>query len=284
VLCSEENLGELHENGPLQGTRYRILSRVGSGAMGEVFLVEHAALGRRFVAKVLHARYSEADEYVARMRREARALGQLRHPNIVTITDFAITDAGRPFFVMEYLEGETLHERLRRHHVLPRQSALSFARQMLAALAAAHARGIVHRDIKPQNLFIQERPNAAPLLKVLDFGAARDTQSVVSGGVSVATKTGTVLGTLGYLSPEAADGQRVDQRADLYAVGLVLTVMLAGRLPKPVASPSTELARAALGLPANTADLSGAILRALAPSPAERFQNAEEFLAALPES
>jgi len=284
VLRSDETLGELLENGPLHGTRYRILSRIGSGAMGEVFLVEHATLGRRFVAKVLHAKYSEADEYVARMRREARALGQLRHPNIVAITDFAITETGRPFFVMEYLEGETLHEHLRLHQILPRHSAVAVARQMLAALGAAHARGIVHRDIKPQNLFLQARPNAVPLLKVLDFGAARDTQSVASSGVPLATRTGTVLGTLGYLSPEAADGQRVDQRADLYAVGLVLTVMLAGQLPKPAATSGGKVTEATLELPANTADLSGTILRALAFTPAERFQNAEEFLAALPES
>jgi serine/threonine protein kinase len=266
----------------LHGTRYSVVRPLGSGTMGEVFLVEHLDLGRRFVAKVLHAKYAEVPDYVARLRREGRALGQLRHPNIVAVTDFAETADGRPFIVMEYLEGCTLADELRDRGRLLRTEAITFARQTLSALGAAHGAGIVHRDIKPQNLFIQKRSGLAAVLKVLDFGAARDLQALASPAQHVSpTSTGTVVGTLGYLSPEGADGRRVDIRADIYAAGLVLTVMLAGHLPS---RQWTRFNVLDLGLPKDAQDdLAPAILKALEPDPGQRFQDSIEFLAMLPE-
>jgi serine/threonine protein kinase len=253
--------------------------------MGEVFLVQHATLGRRFVAKVLHAHHTHADDYVARLRREARTLGQIRHPNIVAVTDFDIAANGRPFIVMEFLQGQTLSDELKQRGRLPRSTALAYTRQLLSALAVTHSKGIVHRDIKPQNLFLHVQSGAPPVLKVLDFGAARDTQGFASASIPLATSTGTVVGSLGYLSPEGAEGQRVDLRADLYAVGLVLNVMLSGRLPRPTTGhrPGIQLTETELRLPKEVAaEIAPVILKALAADPALRFQSADEFQAALP--
>ena len=269
---------------PLRGTRYRAVDRLGMGTMGEVFLVEHLALGRRFVAKVLHSRHSQSDEYVARLRREARTLGQIRHPNIVAVTDFDLTQSGRPFIVMEYLDGHTLADELKTRRQLPESEVLTYTRQILSALAAAHVNGVVHRDVKPQNLFLHSRAGASPGIKVLDFGAARDTQGFAAQSPDEprATSTGTVVGTLGYLSPEGADGRRVDPRADLYAVGLVLTVMLSGNLPTPQ-SVQSSFVESDLLLPKRLRSaIAPVILKALAFDPDRRFQRAEEFLDALP--
>ncbi|HKO46293.1 MAG TPA: serine/threonine-protein kinase [Polyangiaceae bacterium] len=272
---------------PLHGTRYRTLRPLGMGNMGEVFLVEHTALGRRFVAKVLRSRHSRADEYVARLRREARTLGQIRHPHIVTVTDFDVTESGRPFIVMEHLEGRTLDAELRQLGRLPPSYALVYVRQVLSALGAAHAHGIIHRDVKPQNLFLHSQNGSLlPAIKVLDFGAARDTLGFAAPPIPLATSTGMVVGTPGYLSPEAANGQRVDLRADLYAVGLVLSVMLSGHLPserlrRPVAA---QIGESDLELPNEIrSQIAPLLLRALDRDPDKRFQSAAEFSAALPE-
>lgn len=254
------------------------------GSMGEVFLVEHIDLERKFVAKVLRLQHAETQEYVARFQREARTLGQIRHPNVVWVADFDFTADGRPFIIMEYLEGRTLAEELKLRGALPIAEALSYVRGVLSALAAAHAKGVVHRDIKPQNLFLHFRSAAATAIKILDFGAARDTQGVAlsARGGSLATSTGTVIGTLGYLSPEGADGRRVDLRADIYAVGLVLAVMLSGQLPGRVTGQMRERAAPDLELPEGGRHLAPAILKALAMHPDDRFQTADEFAAALP--
>ncbi|HEY5374159.1 MAG TPA: serine/threonine-protein kinase [Polyangiaceae bacterium] len=259
-----------------------MLRLLGMGTMGEVFLVEHSALGRRFVAKILHARHAGAADYVARLEREARTLGQMRHPNIVTATDFDVTGDGRPFFVMEYLEGHTLSDELKQRGRLPRADALLYVGQILSALTAAHAKGIIHRDIKPQNLFLHVQGGAPSTIKVLDFGAARDTKGFTPLAVPLATSTGAVVGTLAYLSPEGANGQRVDPRADLYAVGLVLSTMLSGHLPPAHRVPGNPFVEADLALPNDAQPIAPLILKALEIDPGRRFQSAEEFLVALP--
>jgi serine/threonine protein kinase len=252
--------------------------------MGEVFLVEHSALGRRFVAKILHARHASAADYVARLEREARTLGQMRHPNIVAATDFDVAEDGRPFFVMEYLEGHTLSDELQKRGRLPRADALLYAEQLLSALKAAHSKGIIHRDVKPQNLFLHVQSGAPSTIKVLDFGAARDTQGFSPLAVPLSTSTGAVVGTLAYLSPEGANGQRVDLRADLYAVGLVLSTMLSGRLPESPSGrvPGSPFLESGLGLPSDAQPIAPVILKALEFDAGRRFQSADEFLVALP--
>ena len=262
---------------PLRGTRYRTLRRLGLGTMGEVFLVEHAALRRRFVAKVLHARHAYSDEYVARFKREALTLGQIQHANIVAVTDFDVTEGGRPFIVMEYLDGRTLDDELKERGRLPSSEAFVYARQILSALEVAHSKGVVHRDIKPQNLLLHSQAGAMSVLKVLDFGAARDTQGFASPAVSHATSTGAVVGTFAYLSPEGAHGRQVDLRADLYSVGLVLAAMLSGHPPASSArrTPGVELVAADLDLPAGIpVPIAPVILKALAFDAGQRFQSA----------
>jgi serine/threonine protein kinase len=274
---------------PLEGTRYRTVGLLGSGGMGQVYLVEHTGLGKRFVAKVLHERLSKDPQLLERIRIEAQALGQLRHPNIVSATTFGKTVDGRPYIIMEYLQGRTLREELVARGRLPLLEAVTYACELLAALGAAHAIGIVHRDIKPDNLFLYEVPNAPRTLKVLDFGVARVTQSspVPALTPELATESGIVIGTPRWQSPEGAMGRPVDARADVYAAALVLYVMLAGRGPfDHFQSDSLVLSAHALedaeppskySVAPLPAELDAAVLRALSKDPDQRFQSAEEF-------
>ena len=258
--------------------------------MGEVYLVEHLEIGRKLVAKVLLPELARRRQAVDRMRLEAQALGRLSHPNIVAVTNFGMTADGRPFFVTEFLEGRTLAAEVRERGLLPASEAVMWARQLLAALSAAHAIGIVHRDIKPDNLFLARSENGERLLKVLDFGIARilpDAPPAAPPPLSIPTTTGAVIGTPRFASPEAAAGERVDARADLYGVALVLYAMLAGRGPFDHLRGDKELLDAHMSerpAPPSTharepvpAELDQIVLRALEKDPAARFQTAHQF-------
>ncbi len=254
------------------GTKYRTRALIGTGGMGSVYEVEHVELGKLFVLKALRAQLVERTDLAARMKNEWRALGRLQHPNIVTVTDAGTTDDGVPFFVMERLEGDTLATRLRREKRLSVPLALRVAAGVLKALAAAHAINVVHRDIKPQNVFLP----AAGGVKLLDFGVAklqdRDRQA------HVVTARGVAIGTPKYMSPEQAEGKVVDGRADIYAVGLVIFEMIAGRGPFAHRRDANELVLAHMteaparldtecDAPAEVADL---VQRWLSKSPADR--------------
>jgi len=279
---------------PFLGTPYRAIRHLGTGGMGDVFLVEHVELERQFVAKVLRAEFARHPQLVDRMRLEGQALGRLSHPNIVEVTGFERTADGRPILIMEYLRGRTLRDELRLRSQLPVAEAVRYARELLAALTAAHRIGIVHRDIKPSNLFLCEAPGKITTLKVLDFGVARVLPSAPKAApppLSVPTTTGAVVGTPRFTSPEGAAGKRVDERADLYGAGLVLYAMLSGRgpfddIPKERdvldahARRTPEPPSAHAGEPV-AAELDQIVLKALAKAPDERFQSADEFSAAL---
>ncbi|MBN2197037.1 MAG: serine/threonine protein kinase [Polyangiaceae bacterium] len=206
----------------IPGTRYRVVRQIGRGGMGIVYEVEQVELGRRFVLKTLLPEHTTRSDLVARIRQEWRALGQLRHPGIVDVTDAGATSGGVPFYVMELLFGETLRARLRRGRSVPTEEAITIAVEVLEALAAAHDLGIVHRDVKPGNIFLV----GPGRVKLLDFGIAK----LVAGDRTI-TARGATIGTPRYLSPEQALGEKVDGRADIYAVGLVLYEMLSGRGP-----------------------------------------------------
>jgi Tol biopolymer transport system component/predicted Ser/Thr protein kinase len=207
---------------------YRIMSLLGAGGMGKVYLGKDTRLGRTVAIKIL-AREKVADaERKHRFMQEARAASALNHPNIVTLYDIA-TDSDIDFLVMEYVEGQSLHNRIPPNG-LPLQEALAYATQIADALAAAHAAGIVHRDIKPANVMVTEKG----LVKVLDFGLAKlagATEKVSPNSPTEVTRTqrGLIVGTAAYMSPEQASGKRVDTRADIFAVGVVLYEMLTGR-------------------------------------------------------
>jgi serine/threonine protein kinase len=200
--------------------RYRLESKLGSGGMSTVYLALDEVLDRPVAVKLLHREISEEADQLERFRREARAAARLSHPNLVGVID-AGEDDGRPYIVFEYIEGRTLKRRLQEEGGLPVDEAVAYAIEIGRGLTAAHARKLVHRDVKPQNVLIDPDGRA----KVTDFGIAR---SLEQKGM---TATGRVLGTTDYVSPEQAMGEDVDERSDVYSLGVVLYEMLAGDVP-----------------------------------------------------
>jgi eukaryotic-like serine/threonine-protein kinase len=200
--------------------RYRLESKLGSGGMSTVYLATDQVLDRPVAVKLLHREISEEADQLERFRREARAAARLSHPNLVGVID-AGEDDGRPYIVFEYIEGRTLKRRLQEEGRLPVDEAVAYAIEIGRGLTAAHARKLVHRDVKPQNVLIDPDGRA----KVTDFGIAR---SLEQAGM---TATGRVLGTTDYVSPEQAMGEDVDERSDVYSLGVVLYEMLTGDVP-----------------------------------------------------
>lgn len=215
---TEFNVGE-----QVPGTPYLVVSRIGQGGMGSVYEVEHRELGKRFVLKALLDQFCQRDDLVQRLRNEWRSLGRLEHPNIVSVSDAGVAANGAPFYVMERLYGESLAGALGRLGRLSLLDSMRIAAEVLEGLSAAHEIGIVHRDVKPPNIFITQSGSA----KLLDFGIAKLTD----GASKELTGRGIAIGTPRYMSPEQAAGEKVDGRADLYAVGLVLFEMVCGNGP-----------------------------------------------------
>jgi len=265
---------EVTEGSVVDG-RYRVLRRIGSGGMADVWLVEDAHLQRHVALKVLHRRFAQDQEFVERFRREAEAAAGLQHPNIVSVYDRGELD-GTSYIAMRYVEGPTLKERIDRG--LSPEEAVPLIRQVLEAAGFAHRHGIVHRDLKPQNVIVDEQGEAV----VTDFGIAR-------AGVSEITQTGSVMGTPQYLSPEQAQGHDVTAVSDLYSVGVMLYEALTGRVPfegeSAVAVAMKQVSqtpqRPSSINPRVTPALDAAVMRALEKEPGERFQSAEAFIAAL---
>lgn len=210
---------EFEDGEVILGTRYRVLSLIGVGGMGSVYEVEHVELGKRFVLKALLRELSRRDDLVQRLRNEWRALARLQHANIVNVTDAGTSGNGVPFYVMERLEGATLAAVLRQKRRLHVLEAVHVAACVLEALSAAHDIGIIHRDVKPANVFIVSGGG----VKLLDFGIAK-----IADATGVVTARGLAVGTPRYMSPEQARGERVDGRSDIYASALILYEMLAG--------------------------------------------------------
>ena len=206
--------------GTVLSGRYRLESKLGSGGMSTVYLAEDKTLQRAVAVKVLHAEISDQPDQIERFRREARAVAQLSHPNVVAVID-AGQDHGHPYIVFEYIEGETLKQRIDRLGRLPLDESAAYAIEVGRGLATAHARNLVHRDVKPQNVLIDPEGRA----KVTDFGIAR---SLEAKGL---TATGRVLGTTDYVAPEQAMGQSIDARSDVYSLGVLLYEMLTGEVP-----------------------------------------------------
>src|SRR6058998_4072173 len=199
--------------------RYRIIRKLGAGGMANVYLAEDQELGRRVAIKILNERHANDEQFVERFRREAKNAAGLSHPNIVSIYDRGEAE-GSYYIAMEYLDGRTVKELLVHNGPPPVPIAIDYARQILQAIGFAHRNGIVHRDIKPHNVVVGRDGR----LKVTDFGIARS-------GASQMTEAGSIVGTAQYLSPEQARGAPVDQRSDLYSMGVVLYEMLTGQVP-----------------------------------------------------
>jgi predicted Ser/Thr protein kinase len=259
--------------------RYELTELVGTGGMSSVYKAHDTLLERNVALKILHEHYSDDDEFVERFKREARSVAQLSHPNIVTVIDRGEAD-GRQFIVFEYIDGESLKELLVRSGRLPVVRALELAREIARGLAFAHEHGLVHRDVKPQNVLLNGDGHA----KVTDFGIARSLDVEHS-----VTQTGTVLGTSNYIAPEQASGQPVDTQTDVYSLGVVLYELLAGDVPFPgenfvsvamkhVNQPPPNLLDVRRDVPLRVA---AAVDRALEKDPNQRFPSMDAFAAEL---
>jgi serine/threonine-protein kinase len=253
--------------------RYRIQRKLGAGGMADVYLAEDQELGRRVAIKILNGRHANDDQFIERFRREAKNAAALNHPNIVSIYDRG--EAEDTYYIaMEFLDGRTLKELIVSRGAAPINVAIEYARQILSALRFAHRHGIVHRDIKPHNVLV----DAEGRVKVTDFGIAR-------AGASQMTETGSIVGTAQYLSPEQAKGGEIDQRSDLYSLGVVLYELLTGKTPFDGETP-VEIAMKHLSTtpkPPSTLrpdvppELDMVVMRALAKNPDERYQSADEM-------
>ena len=223
---------EFQDGEVISGTRYRVLRLIGVGGMGSVYEVEHLELGKRFVLKALLRELARREDLAQRLRNEWRALARLQHDNIVNVTDAGTSAGGVPFYVMERLDGDTLAALLRKRRRLHVLEAVGIAASVLDALSAAHDIGIIHRDVKPANVFIA----SGGAVKLLDFGIAK-----IADATSVVTARGLAVGTPRYMSPEQARGERVDGRSDVYASALILFEMIAGVGPFDDARDHNEL-------------------------------------------
>ncbi len=261
--------------GTLFAERYRLERKLGSGGMADVWLAEDQELGRRVAVKILHDRYATDEQFVERFRREATHAAGLSHPNIVSIFDRGVTD-GDYYIVMEYIEGRTLKELVVTRGPCPVPVAISYTRQILAAVRYAHKNGIIHRDIKPHNVLVDREGR----VKVADFGIAR-------AGASEMTEAGSIVGTAQYLSPEQARGAPVDESSDLYSTGIVLYELLTGTVPFTGETP-VEIAMKHLSQtpeapsarrPEIPRDLDLVVLRALAKEPVDRYRSAGNSIA-----
>ncbi len=282
------------------GGRYRIERLLGEGGMGAVYAAEHTLMHKRVAVKVLHAEMSKMDEVVARFEREAMAAAHMEHPNVANATDFGKLDDGAFFLVLEYVEGKSLREAIAQGpFAVPR--AVHVARQIASALSRAHGLGIVHRDLKPENVMLVTRDGDEDFVKVLDFGIAKvpvdtfrdsrrdggDIAPKSSTGDKALTQLGMVYGTPEYMPPEQALGQEVDRRADLYALGVILYEMLAGKRPfddeskvkllgKHITAPVPPLPAEAHVAP----EIEALVMRLLAKDTADRVQEARDAIEA----
>ena len=285
---------EVEPSDPFDGTPYRMLRRLARGGMGQVYLVEHRELGRECVAKLVHEKLANEPQLLERVRIEAESLGTLNHPNIVSVNNFGTTKDGRPFIVMELLRGHDLARALASGRSFTPTESIDLVLQACSALSAAHGIGIVHRDIKPENLFLHEESDNSKTLKLLDFGVARIIPGVspdTPTPLPQPTTTGVIVGTLRYASPEGISGHRVDYRADIYSLGLVLYRLLAGRGPFDDDLSDTGLATACLteepkppslfAVRRIRPELDEIVLKALRKSPDERYASMKDFAEAL---
>lgn len=289
---------------PLVGTtvagRYKVIKLLGEGGMGQVYLAEHSAIEKRIALKVLRAEYAHKGEIVTRFQQEAISASRIKHPNVLDVFDFGQLENGCFFLAMEFLEGNDLADELQRSRVLTAPRALPIAMQICRALSAAHAKGVVHRDMKPENVFLQRTGDGEEIVKIVDFGIAQlkpsNEEAAKESTHRRLTRTGMIFGTPEYMAPEQASGKHADLRCDVYAVGIILYELFTGAVPFTGETFLGVLTKHLNEVPPSmravypdlqiSGELEGVIQRALAKDPTHRYQNMTELaqaLAATPE-
>jgi serine/threonine-protein kinase len=283
---------------PLVGTRvagrYLVIKKLGEGGMGDVFLAEHEEIEKRLALKVLKQEYASRPETVVRFKQEAISASRIKHPNVLDVFDFGQLEDGRFYLAMELLEGRDLADVLASERVLEPVRCVRLGLQICRALAAAHARGVVHRDMKPENVFLVHTLDGEELVKIVDFGIAQ-LRGLGEGASGISqrklTKTGMVFGTPEYMAPEQAAGKQIDQAIDVYSVGILLYEMLAGRVPfygdtfmavltAHITQPVPPLREVSPSVRASV-ELERAILKALEKDPRARHASMAAFADAL---
>ena len=265
---------------------YQVLSRLGVGGMGTVYLAEHPIIGKKVALKVIHRELAGNREVIGRFYQEARAVNLIGNEHIVEIHDFGASPDGDPFFIMEYVDGKTLAQVLSRERILDVGRALHITAQIALALGATHAAGIIHRDLKPDNVMLSLRNGDPDFVKLLDFGLAK---VAAEGSVKALTAAGVILGTPQYMSPEACESKKVDHRTDIYALGVLLFQMLCGQVPFDADTMGGVLIKQVTQPPPAPRGLSPLIppaveqiiLRCLAKQPDARFGSMHELHVAL---
>lgn len=270
-----------HLVGTTVGETFSIVRAIGEGGMARVYEARHVRLpNRRFAVKVLHPQYAQQPMVVARFQREAEASSGIAHPNVVDVFDVGVTPDGRPYLVSEFLEGKDFATLLDEQGRIEAAAAVHVVRQVCRALAAAHARGVVHRDVKPENVFLVGNPEA-PVVKVLDFGISK----MDGAGGSNLTHTGMIMGTPGYMPPEQARGGKIDLRADIYGVGAMLYRAVTGKLPFDSEDASEALSMVLTQEPPRPRSIESSIpealelviQRAMAKEPEDRYASMAEL-------
>jgi serine/threonine-protein kinase len=264
---------------------YKITAKLGEGGMGVVFLAEHPVIGKKVAMKAIHPDLSRNTEVVSRFMIEAKSVNQIGHEHIVDISDFGTTPTGEFYFVMEYLQGQAMAERLKSVTKMLAPQALNIAAQVADALGASHDHGIIHRDLKPDNIYLVGRGANKDFVKVLDFGLAKLTGRG-DEKVSHKTRTGSVMGTPFYMAPEQCEGKAsIDHRADIYSLGVILFEMLTGKVPfggegygEIIVKHITMAAPSARAIePGLSPAIDALLFRAMAKNPDHRFQTMAEF-------
>jgi eukaryotic-like serine/threonine-protein kinase len=267
---------------------YRLTARLGEGGMGVVYLAEHPVIGKKVALKAIHPELSRNAEVVSRFIAEAKSVNQIGHEHIVDIADFGTTPSGEFYFIMEYLQGEALSERLKREGRIDPTRAMVIAAQIADALDSSHEHHIIHRDLKPENIFLVSRGGSKDFVKVLDFGLAKFTQTEEK--VTHKTRAGSVMGTPYYMAPEQCEGKtEIDHRADIYSLGVLLFEMLTGKVPfggdgygeiivKHITMPPPSVRSL---VPELSPEMDLILFRALAKDRTQRFQTMAELRDAL---
>jgi serine/threonine-protein kinase len=269
--------------GTIVADRYHVLKKLGEGGMGEVYLAEHVKMGRKSALKVMHAGMKESVDAVSRFNREAANASRIAHTNVAAVYDFGETPEGLIYLAMEFVDGPPLSEVIRTEGALPLRRAANIVSQIAEGLAVAHDMGIVHRDLKPDNIMITKNRDGSDCVKVVDFGIAKAAENAAQK----VTKTGRVIGTPEYMSPEQLSGDKLDGRSDVYSLGIVAFNLLTGELPFPGESSQESMIMRLTDKPktlaemyptvAWSADVQAVMDKVLERDMTLRFQNAPDF-------